>query len=268
MKIGVLGAGTWGAALARMLSLDGNEVTVWSAIESEIKQLSEKRIHPNLMGMKIPEEIVITDDIARACEGMEIVVFAVPSVYVRSVAGKAKGYISKDTIIVDVAKGIENDTFKTMTEVIEDELGQGRLVALSGPTHAEEVARDLPTTIVSASRDYDAALTVQNVCIQTPIFSVLKYAAHLKISLPSVRVFLRVSVMVITQRRLSSQEAQPKWQDSVWQWDAIWLPSTDLPVSVTLSLPAQACIQEIIMQVFLSVKDIHPKEPSRKSEWL
>ena len=163
MKIGVLGAGTWGAALARMLCLDGNNVTVWSAIESEVKQLSEKRVHPNLLGMKIPDEIVITGDISKACEGMEIVVFAVPSVFVRSVAKKAKEYISKDTIIVDVAKGIENDTFKTMTEVIEDELGKGRLVALSGPTHAEEVARDLPTTIVSASRDFDAAVTVQKV---------------------------------------------------------------------------------------------------------
>lgn len=163
MKIGVLGAGTWGTALARMLCLGGNEVTVWSAIESEVKQLSEKRIHPNLMGMTIPAEIVITDDIAMACEGMGIVVFAVPSVFVRSVANKAKGHISKDTIIVDVAKGIENDTFKTMTEVIEDELGDSRLVALSGPTHAEEVAKDLPTTIVSASCDYDAAICVQKV---------------------------------------------------------------------------------------------------------
>ena len=163
MKIGVLGSGTWGTALARMLCLDGNDVTVWSAIESEIDNLSKKRVHPNLMGMKIPGEIVFTKNIEEAVSGMEIVVFAVPSVYVRSVARQAKEYFSENTIVVDVAKGIETDTFKTMTEVIADELGGGRLVALSGPTHAEEVAMDLPTTIVAASRDYDAATSVQKV---------------------------------------------------------------------------------------------------------
>lgn len=163
MKIGVLGSGTWGTALARMLAVNGNDVTVWSAIEKEVETLSKKRIHPNLMGMKIPAEIVFTGDIQTACDGMEMIVFAVPSVYVRSVAKQAKEYIRENTIVVDVAKGIETDSLKTMTEVIADELGDVRLVALSGPTHAEEVARDLPTTIVSASRDYDAALAVQEV---------------------------------------------------------------------------------------------------------
>ena len=163
MKIGVLGSGTWGTALARMLALNGNEVVMWSALESEVKELCEKRVHPNLLGMKIPESIVITGDIKTALDGIEMAVFSVPSLYVRSVAKQAKPYISKDTIIVDVAKGIETDSLMTMTEVIADELGSTRLVALSGPTHAEEVAKDLPTTIVSASRDYDAALAVQKV---------------------------------------------------------------------------------------------------------
>ena len=164
MNIGVLGAGTWGTALARMLSVEGNSVTVWSAIEKEIETLSEKRTHPNLMGMKIPKEIVFTKDISDACKDKEIIVFAVPSVYVRSVASLAKDFIDKSSVIVDVAKGIELDTLKTMTEIIEDELGVGgRCVALSGPTHAEEVARDLPTTIVSASKDKEAAELVQKV---------------------------------------------------------------------------------------------------------
>lgn len=163
MKIGVLGSGTWGTALARMLAINGNDVVVWSAIEKEVETLSKKRVHPNLLGMKIPEQIVFTGDIKEACIGMEMIVFAAPSVYIRSVANSAKDYISSDAIIVDVAKGIETDTLKTMTEVIADELGDARLVALSGPTHAEEVAKDLPTTIVSASRDYDAALCVQKV---------------------------------------------------------------------------------------------------------
>lgn len=163
MKIGVLGAGTWGTALARMLALDNNEVVMWSAIEREVKELSEKRVHLNLVGMKIPESITITGDIEKVCKDMEIVVFAVPSPYVRSVARQTKGLIKSETVIVDVAKGIELETLKTMTEVIADELGDVRLVALSGPTHAEEVAKDLPTTIVSASRDEDAALLVQRV---------------------------------------------------------------------------------------------------------
>ncbi len=163
MKIGILGSGTWGTALARMLALGGNEIVMWSALEAEVRELSEKRVHPNLLGMKIPESIVITGNIKEALNGAEMAVFSVPSLYVRSVAKQAKPYISKDTIIVDVAKGIETDSLMTMTQVIADELCGVRLVALSGPTHAEEVAKDLPTTIVSASRDYDAALAVQRV---------------------------------------------------------------------------------------------------------
>ncbi len=162
MNIGILGAGTWGIALARMLCLGGNAVTVWSAVEKEIDLLSEKRRHPNLVGMKIPQEIVFTKDIEKACRDMDYVVFAVPSPYVRSVSREAKPYISKQTVIVDVAKGIEFETLKTMTEIIDEELGGGySLVALSGPTHAEEVAKDLPTTIVSASKDMKAAQSVQ-----------------------------------------------------------------------------------------------------------
>lgn len=164
MKIGVLGAGTWGTALARMLYLNGNSVTVWSAIEKEVIELDKNRIHPNLVGMNIPEEIKFTSEISEAAENMDMVVFAVPSVYVRSVAKQVKPYLEKNTIIVDVAKGIEFETLKTMTEIIEDEIGDGfGFVALSGPTHAEEVARDLPTTIVSASKNEAAAEVVQKI---------------------------------------------------------------------------------------------------------
>jgi glycerol-3-phosphate dehydrogenase (NAD(P)+) len=164
-KIGVLGAGTWGMALARMLCISGHEVTVWSAIEREIDEFSSTRRHPNLPGMVIPEEIRFTKDMESVCSGKDVLLFAVPSPFVRSTARKAAPYIPDGQIIVDVAKGIEADTLLTMTQIIGSELRNPtvKLVALSGPTHAEEVAKDLPTTIVSACEDEEAAKTVQDV---------------------------------------------------------------------------------------------------------
>ncbi len=168
-NIGILGAGTWGMALARMLCVSGNDVLVWSAIEKEIDDLSTTRVHRNLPGMKIPEELKFTKSIEEVCKEKDILLFAVPSVFVRSTAAKARPYVADGQIIVDVAKGIEPDNLYTMTEILADELGKEggpkgvRLVALSGPTHAEEVAVDLPTTIVSASPDVEAAKFVQEV---------------------------------------------------------------------------------------------------------
>jgi len=164
-KIGVLGAGTWGMALARMLCVSGHDVTVWSAIEREIDEFSASRRHPNLPGMIIPEELRFTKEIAEVCRDKEILLFAVPSPFVRATARKAAPYINKDQIIVDVAKGIEADTLLTMTGIIADEIKNPavKLVALSGPTHAEEVAKDLPTTIVSACEDMAVAKRVQEV---------------------------------------------------------------------------------------------------------
>ena len=164
-KIGVLGAGTWGMALARMLQLSGNEVTVWSALEREVEEFSATRRHPNLPGMEIPEGIRFTKDIEEVCRDKEILLFAVPSPFVRATARKAAPYVKDGQIIVDVAKGIEADTLFTMTQIIADELKNEsvKLVALSGPTHAEEVAKDLPTTIVSACEDLAAAERVQQV---------------------------------------------------------------------------------------------------------
>ena len=164
-KIGVLGAGTWGMALARMLSISGHEVMVWSALEREVEEFSATRRHPNLPGMVIPDEIVFTKEISDVCRDKEILLFAVPSPFVRATARKAAPYIADGQIVVDVAKGIEADTRLTMTGIIADELKNPKvkLVALSGPTHAEEVAKDLPTTIVSACEDMAAAERVQQV---------------------------------------------------------------------------------------------------------
>ncbi len=164
-KIGVIGAGTWGVALARMLCNAGNTVMIWSAIEQEIDNLSSTRLHPNLPGVELPQQLTYTKSIQTVCEGMDILLFAVPSPFVRATARKAAPYVTDGQIIVDVAKGIEADTLMTMTQIIAQELQNPvvKLVALSGPTHAEEVARDLPTTIVSASEDAAAADLVQEV---------------------------------------------------------------------------------------------------------
>ena len=164
-KIAVFGAGTWGIALARLLAVNGRDVTVWSAIPAELKSLSTTRRHPNLPGMELPSAMHYTADIAEACTGRDILLFAVPSPFVRSTAKKAAKYIPDGQLIVDVAKGVEDKTLMTMSEIIEDELARAkrtaRVVALSGPTHAEEVARDMPTLIVAASEDEAAAKAVQ-----------------------------------------------------------------------------------------------------------
>ena len=163
-SVGVLGAGTWGIALARMLAKTGHDVTVWSAIGEEIDSLKATGKHPKLPHMVLPKNMAFTKELEEVCTGKDIILFAVPSVFVRGTARSAKPHIPQGQLIVDVAKGIEPDTFMTMTEIIADELGTGmRLVALSGPTHAEEVAVDLATTIVAASPDHAAAQYVQDV---------------------------------------------------------------------------------------------------------
>ena len=161
MKIGVLGAGTWGLALSRLLFNSGHEVSVWSALPEEIDELDKTRRQRNLPGMIIPGGIIFTKTISDVCVDKDIVLMAVPSVYVRSTAKSAAPFIREGQIIVDVAKGMEAETFLTLSEVILSEIPQAKVVALSGPTHAEEVARDLPTTIVAAHGDIKVAEFVQ-----------------------------------------------------------------------------------------------------------
>ena len=174
-KIAVFGAGTWGIALARLLAVHGKDVTVWSAIPAELKALSTTHRHPNLPGMELPAAMHYTADIAEACAGRDVLLFAVPSPIVRTTAKKAAPHIPDDQLIVDVAKGVEDKTLMTMSEIIEDELAKAgrkaRVVALSGPTHAEEVARDMPTAIVAACAEEEAAKTVQKI-FNTPTFRV------------------------------------------------------------------------------------------------
>lgn len=166
-KIGIIGSGTWGTALAKLLYENGHQVMVWSAIDSEIEALNNTHVHPNLKGVIIPDEVVFTSDIKATCHDKDVILCAVPSVYVRSSFSKCAPFIESSSIIVSVTKGIEESTLSTMSEIIEDELKKaGTLVpviALSGPTHAEEVAQGLATTIVAACEDLTKARKVKQI---------------------------------------------------------------------------------------------------------
>lgn len=168
--IGILGAGTWGTALANCLTNIGHKVTVWSKFESECANLNETHKHPNLSGVDINKEIIFTSNISAALRDAEIVIFATPSIFIRDTAIAAKAYLNPSQIIVTVAKGIEQNTFFTMTEILEDVLGtEYSVTALSGPTHAEEVSRGIPSTIVSAGKDLNACKIVQKAFEGTPL---------------------------------------------------------------------------------------------------
>ena len=166
MNTTVLGGGTWGIALAKLLSENGHRVTVWSALKKEIEYLRENKKHPNLPGAVLPDSIEYTESLEAALSGNRYVVMAVASAFVRATAKAISPYLREDHVIIDVAKGMEKDTLFTMTEVIEDEIKKNgvafpvRLVALSGPTHAEEVALGIPTSIVSACSDEEVAQDV------------------------------------------------------------------------------------------------------------
>ena len=164
MRIGIIGAGTWGIALARMLSNSGHVVEVWSPHSETVDHLAATRTQKNLSDMIIPEEVRFTKEMEQVCKDKDLLVFAVPSIYIRSAARQANPFVHTGQIIVDVSKGIEAETLMTLSEVIRDEVKANvKVVVLSGPTHAEEVARDLPSAIVSACEDITEAKIVQDV---------------------------------------------------------------------------------------------------------
>ena len=172
MKIGILGAGTWGCALALLLANNKHEVTLWSAIGQEIDELQTTRIPRNLPDSLMPENIRYTKEISDATDS-ELVIFVVPSAFIRSTARAAVPYLKDGTLIACASKGIEPHTLLTMTEIIEDVINEinptlkYESVALSGPTHAEEVAKGLPTSIVAASEREQTALRIAEVFSST-----------------------------------------------------------------------------------------------------
>ncbi len=162
-KVTVLGGGGWAIALAKVLYENGHRVTLWSALEKEVNSLSKDRENKIcLPGIHIPEEIEISGDLEYAVKGSEMIVMAVASSFVRSTSARLKDIVPEGQIIVDVAKGIEDKTFYTMTDIMEDEIPTCEAVVLSGPSHAEEVARKIPTTVVVGAKKKEVAQKVQS----------------------------------------------------------------------------------------------------------
>jgi Glycerol-3-phosphate dehydrogenase len=161
--VSIIGAGSWGTALAKLLHKNGHKVTVWSVLEEEIDMLNEEHEHKEkLPGVKLPEDMVFTTDLEAAVKGKEVLVLAVPSPYTRSTSHRMKEYVTGGQIIVDVAKGIEEKTLMTLSRIIEEEIPQARVAVLSGPSHAEEVGRGIPTTIVVGAKEKETAEYLQN----------------------------------------------------------------------------------------------------------
>ena len=162
MKITVLGSGAWGTALSLVLLENGHQVTLWSYTREESQTLRDNRENPMLKGVPLPETLALTDDMA-CVKGCGLVVLATPSFAVRATAAKLKDLVDPGAILVSVSKGIEKDTSLRLSQVIEEEIGNKcPVVVLSGPSHAEEVGRRIPTGVVAAASDRAVAEQVQD----------------------------------------------------------------------------------------------------------
>lgn len=171
-KISVLGAGSWGTALALLLYHNGHEVTLWSALKDEVAMLLEKREHTSkLPGVKLPEKMAITSDLEGSLENPDVAVLAVPSPFTRSTAERMAPFTKEGQIVVNVAKGVEENTLMTLSEIISEEIPQADVCVLSGPSHAEEVGKGIPTTCVVSAEKRETAEYLQSIFI-SPVFRV------------------------------------------------------------------------------------------------
>ncbi|MCR4690929.1 MAG: NAD(P)H-dependent glycerol-3-phosphate dehydrogenase [Lachnospiraceae bacterium] len=162
-KVAVIGAGSWGTALSKVLADNAHEVLVWSILEDEIEMLKNEKEHKSkLPGVKLPDSIEYSTDLQYACSGRDALIMAVPSPFVRSTAKSMKEFVADGQVIVNVAKGIEDKTYMTLTEIIEEEIPQAVACVLSGPSHAEEVGRELTTTLVAGAEKKENAEMIQN----------------------------------------------------------------------------------------------------------
>jgi len=163
-NIGIIGAGSWGTAIAWLLHNNGHKITIYSVIEAEVGMLKTKHENTDkLPGVILPDDMIFTSNLEEAIKDKDVLVMAVPSVFVRSTAKAMSQYVSKDQKIIDVAKGIEENTLLTMSGIILEEIPQADVSVLSGPSHAEEVGRGIPTTIVVGSSKKSTAEYLQNV---------------------------------------------------------------------------------------------------------
>ena len=171
-KISVLGAGSWGTALSFLLSNNGHEVLLWSALEDEVQMLKEKKEHETkLPGVRLSEKIWITSDLELALQDPDVAVLAVPSPFTRSTSHRMAPFVKDGQKIVNVAKGIEDRTLMTLSEIIEQEIPNADVSVLSGPSHAEEVGKGLPTTCVVSSHSRKTAEYLQAI-FMSPVFRV------------------------------------------------------------------------------------------------
>ena len=160
-KVSIIGGGSWGIALAVLLHKNGHQVTVWSALDSEVKMLAENREHKMMPGVILPDDILCTGDDKTAVEEQDLLVFAVASSYTRRTAARLSSLVAPKQKILNVAKGIEESTLMTLSEIIEQEIPQADVAVMSGPSHAEEVGRGMPTTIVVGAKSKATAEYIQ-----------------------------------------------------------------------------------------------------------
>ncbi len=162
-KISVIGAGSWGTALAVMLDRNGHEVTIWARRPESVQKMKDERENSEyLPGVTISENVIITDDLEFAVKNADIIISAVPSRAVRSTAEKMAPFVKDGQIIVNVAKGIEEGSLMRLSKVIKECIPNCKVCTLSGPSHAEEVGREIPTAVVVASENMEAAEEVQH----------------------------------------------------------------------------------------------------------
>lgn len=163
-KISVIGSGGWGTAVAIMLSENGHDVTLWSYLKDESEDLKKYRENkPYLPGVKLPDSICYSSDFSDCLSGRDLIITAVPSHAIRTTARNMSPYISDGQIIVNISKGIEEGTYLTLSRVIKEEIPNCEIVVMSGPSHAEEVSRGIPTTNVVATANEATAKFVQDV---------------------------------------------------------------------------------------------------------
>ena len=171
-KVCVLGTGSWGSALGLTLAKKGYEVSMWTLSEEQADKINKTKENIDyLPGVLFPNNMTVTTNLQESVVNSEVIVLAVPSQAIRSVCNQIKPFIKDEQIIVDVAKGLEKGSGLRLSEVVEQELPNNPYVTLSGPSHAEEVARDIPTTVVVASTDLDIAQKVQDI-FMSPKFRV------------------------------------------------------------------------------------------------